>query len=330
MAVTGSRRPDVMAHVAGHLDDPREEVLLAVCERAVAETTGLHHLAYYTDRVLDFALDVLDDEDFAPPAAQARARPGLRRLGRQLSCEFEELDTQLRHAHTGALIRAVLRTDDAEVVCDLVVRTQFVVGVTYTDHRDYIDETNDVDRSLAGLVRELRQLLGLPSQNPGGFEGEFASVADTKWIPPRVEARRGRISGAVEDLCQHALSAPGLNLIAYCVDDEIVFLADVFEHADLSLFFSGMVTPSYRRSFYRELGEQLAEIRTRLGRLSAHTLSERLKRVVLDVEQGAVYYFRVTSRVYLLGVTLHQPRVRAMDLHMAQLARECQEHHPAE
>jgi hypothetical protein len=114
------------------------------------------------------------------------------------------------------------------------------------------------------------------------------------------------------------------------VDDEIVFLADVFEHDELSLYFAGPVTPSYRRRYYRELGEQLAEIRTRLGRVSAHMLSGRLKRVVLDVEQGAVYYFRVSSRVYLVGVTLHQPRVRTMDLRMAELARECQKHHLTE
>ncbi|HEX6353064.1 hypothetical protein [Actinophytocola sp.] len=328
----GSRVPDITAHVGGHIDDPRERALLGICARAVADTVGLHHLAYYTDRVLDFALDVFDDADHAPPDTHTEARPGLRRLGRQLCGEFERLNERLLRAHTGTLIRTVLRTDDAEIVCDLVVRAQFVVAVTYTGLHDYIDESNSVDRTLAGLVRNLRDHVGLPSQNPGGYETESEAdpAEDTRSIEPHVDRRRSRLPREIEDACLSALSAPALHLVAYCVDDETVFLADVFEHPALSMYFPGPVTPEYRRRYYRELCKQLAGIRTRLARVSAHMLNGRLKRVVLDVEQGAVYYFRVTSRVYLVGVTLHQPRVRHMDLRMAQLAAECGKFHPTE
>jgi hypothetical protein len=213
-----------------------------------------------------------------------------------------------------------------------VVRAQFVVGVTYTDAHDHIDESNSVDRALAGLVRNLRDHVGLPSQNPGGYEteSEVDPGAVTRPIEPHVDRRRSRLPREAEQACLAALSASGLHLVAYCVDDEPVFLADVFEHRALSLYFPGPVTPEYRRRYYRDLCRQLAGIRTRLSRVSAHMLRGRLKRVVLDIEQGAVYYFRVTSRVYLVGVTLHQPRVRHMDLRMAQLARECEKFHPTE
>lgn len=332
MTETGGRVPDVTRHVGGHLDDRRELTLLEVCEHAVAGTVGLHHLAYYTDRVLDFALDVLDDERLAPRNTAPSTRPGLLRLGRQLCGEFELLDERLCAAHTGALIRTVLRTDDAEIVCDPVVRAQYVVGVTYTEDQHYVDESNHVDRSLADLVRELRRHVGLGSLNPGGYETDAdpGPTEDTGPFEPHVAPDSGPVPAPVEQACLAALSPHGLHLVAACVDDEIVFLADIFEHPALSLHFAGTVTPRYRRGFYRELGGHLAEIRTRLTRVSARMLRGQLKRLVLDVEQGAVYFFRVNSRMDLVGVTLNQPRVRQTDLRMAELATECGKLQPAE
>ncbi|WP_460406993.1 hypothetical protein [Actinophytocola sediminis] len=342
MTETGGRIPDITAQLGGHLDDQREQTLLHVCESAMARTVDLHHLAYYTDRVLDFTLDVLEDENRAPRHAVTAARPGLQRLGRQLCGEFETLDDRLRQAQTGALIRTVLRTDDAEIVCDPVVRAQFVVGVSYTEAHDYIDESNSVDRSLADLVRSLRTHVGLQSQNVGGYETDTAPTPtpteDSRRIEPHIDAHidartdphHDTIPATVEQACLAALNPHGLHLVACCVDDEIVFLADIFDHSTLALFFAGPVTPRYRRGFYRELGGQLAEIRSRLARVSARMLRGPLKRVVLDVEQGAVYYFRVTSRTYLVGVTLNQTRVRQTDLRMAELAEECGKLHPAE
>lgn len=332
MADTDSQVPDITTHIAGHLGDQREQALLGVCTQAFTDTVGLHHLAYYTDRVLDFALDVLDDEARAPRHSTPSARPGLLRLGRQLCGEFELLDDRLRHAHTGALIRTVLRTDDAEIVCDPVVRAQYLVGVTYTEDQDYIDESNRVDRSLGELVKELRVHVGLRSQNIGGFETDTEPVPteDPARTAPTVVMRRGVSAKPVEDACLAALNPHGLHLIATCVDDEIVFMADVFEHRALSLYFAGPITPKYRRGFYLDLANQLVGIRARLARVSARMLRGQLKRVVLDVEQGAVYYFRVNSRMHLVGVTLHQPRVRQTDLRMAELAMECGKLHSAE
>lgn len=326
--MTGGAGPEVTAHVAGHLTDQpggeREQALLRICEQAVTSTVGLHHLAYYTDRVLDFALDVLAD--------RGSARPGLRRLGRQLCGEFELLDDRLRHAHTGALVRTVLRTDDVEVVCDPVVRAQYVVGVTYTDEHDYIDESNQVDRSLARLVGRLRDQVGLASRNPGGYETDAraAPSTDDRRIAPHVDRRGDALPATVEQACLAALNPHGLHLVGCLVDDEVVFLADILEHSALALYFGGPVTPAYRREFYRELSGQLADIRTRLARVGASTLRGQLKRVVLDVEQGAVYYLRVDSRLHLVGMTLHQPRVRQVDLRLAELATECGKLHPTE
>lgn len=328
MTETGGSGPEVTAHVAGHLTDhpggEREQALLSICAQAVTGTVGLHHLAYYTDRVLDFALDVLDE--------QRTARPGLRRLGRQLCGEFELLDDRLRYAHTGALVRTVLRTDDVEVVCDPVVRAQYVVGVTYTDEHDYIDESNQVDRSLAGLVADLRSQVGLASRNVGGYETDTLATpsTDDRRIEPHVDQRGGELPASIEQACLAALNPHGLHLVGCLVDDEVVFLGDILEHSALALYYGGPVTPAYRREFYRELSGQLAEIRTRLARVSAQMLRGQLKRVVLDVEQGAVYYFRVDSRLHLVGVTLHQPRVRQVDLRLAELAVECGKLHPTE
>ncbi len=320
--------PELTAHVGKHASGEREGALLQICRQTMTNASGLHHLAYYTDRVLDFALDQLETDEVALPQARDKARTGLNRLGRNLCAVFEQLDRSLRNAYTGALIRTVIRTDDAEIVCDPVVRAQYVVGVGYTgDRDDYIDETNDVDRSLAHLVMELREKVGLSSQNLGGFDTETADVVPAEPTLPRVTAD-GSVPDSVKEACLGALNATDLHLVAYCVDDEVVFLADVFDHAALGLYFAGSVTPAYRRTYYRDLCDRLGQIRTQLNRVTALLLRGRLKRVVLDVEQGAVYYLRVSGRVYLAGVTLHQPRVHNADLRMAQLAAECRRHHP--
>jgi hypothetical protein len=252
----------------------------------------------------------------------------MNRLGRQLCAAFEQLDQDMQPAYTGALIRAVFRTDDAEIVCDPVVRSQYVVGIGYTGDRDaYIDEASDVDRSVAGLITDLRGEVGLSSQNPGGFETETADVAPSAASPPHSSSRRP-LPRPIKEACLNALNAAGLHLVAYCVDDEVAFVADVLDHAALGLYFAGAVTPDYRRAYYQSLCDRLGELRAQLNRVTAILLRGRLKRVVLDVEQGAVYYLRVSGRVHLVGVTLHQPRVHNADVRMAQLAIECGRHNP--
>jgi len=317
----------VNIHVGGHVEKSQDDVMYRICRDAVTRTADLHHLAFYTDRVLDFALDVLGGEHDAPAPASMSDRHGLRRLGRQLCHEFEQLDRLLRDGHTGPLIRAVLRTTDAEVVCDPVVRQQFVVGTTYTAGHGYIDESNGVDRSIASLVHALRKQLGLSGQNVGGYDTEH-EVPDTGRSPhePHVETVDGDsvIPPEIETACRNALDPTLLHLVAFCLGDEVVYLGDTFEHRSMRQYFGRETTPLQRRTHYRRLSGQLGDICSSLNRVSAQTLRGRLKRLVLDVEQGAVYYYRLNSGAQLVGVTLFQPRVRQADLRMAQLAQECE------
>lgn len=312
----------IATHVGGHVEKPEDHVLFRTCREAVARTANLHHIAYYTDRVLDFALDVLDDERDATTGTRA----GLRRLGRQLCHEFEGLDRLLRNGRTGVLIRMVLRTADAEIVCDPVVRKQFVVGMSYTDGHDFIDEANDVDRSVATLIGQLRGHLGLTRQNPGGYETEHEELESGRYPhEPHVETVDGEseLPPHVATACREALDPAYLHLVAYCHGDEVLFLADTFDHHSMRPYFGTETTPLHRRAHYRKLSAQLSDIYTSLNRVSANALRNKLKRIVLDVEQGAVYCYRLDNCAHLVGVTLYQPRVHHVDLRMAQLAHEC-------
>jgi hypothetical protein len=320
------RQTNIHVHVGGHVEKPQDDVMYQLCQRAVEQTADLHHIAFYTDRVLDFAMDVLGDERDRPAGASTADRSGLRRLGRQLCHEFERLDKLLREARTGALIRTVLRTADAEIVCDPVVRKQFVVGTTYTEGHDYIDDANNVDRSVAGLVRDLRKQLGLTGQNVGGYDTEHEEP-ETGWPrhEPHVETVDGDsvIPPEIEMACRDALDPAYLHLVTYCIGDEVVYLADTFEHPSMRTYFGRETTPLHRRAHFRRLSGQLSDICSSLNRVSAQTLRGRLKRIVLDVEQGAVYYYRLDNGAQLVGVTLYQPRVHHADVRMARLAREC-------
>lgn len=317
--MSGDHHRNITTHVGGHVEKPEDDLLFRTCRDVVARTTDLHHIAFYTDRVLDFALDVLDDE---------RAnRVGLRRLGRQLCNEFEQLDQLLRNGRTGVLIRVVLRTADAEIVCDPVIRQQFVVGTSYTSGHDYIDEANDVDRAVAKLIGELRAHLGLKGQNPGGYEAEHDKLAIGQFPhDPHVEVMDGggaELPPHVVTACRAALDPAYLHLVAYCHGDEVLFLADTFDHQSMRPYFGRETTPEQRRAHYRMLSAQLSDISTSLNRVSANAVRSKLRRIVLDVEQGAVYCYRLDNSALLVGVTLYQPRVRHADLRMARLAHEC-------
>jgi hypothetical protein len=321
--MSDDRHRHLTAHVGGHVEKPEDDLMFRTCREAVTSAADLHHIAFYTDRVLDFALDVLDDEDEAPAGVN---RVGLRRLGRQLCNEFEQLDQLVRNGRTGVLIRVVLRTADTEIVCDPVVRQQFVVGTSYTEGHDYIDESNDVDRSVAALIGDLRALVGLNQQNPGGFETEYDEL-EIGQVPsePHVEIPDGDspLPPHVATACRNALDPAYLHLVAYCHGDEVLFLADTFEHRTMHPYFGRETTPNQRRAHYRTLSAQLSDISTTLNRVSANAVRSKLKRIVLDVEQGAVYCYRLDNSAHLVGVTLYQPRVRHADLRMARLAHDC-------
>lgn len=317
----------------------------AACRDVVRDGRAVHYLAHYTSAVFDFSVDVLGD-----PPRPADALPGatrrdeLRRLGRQLSFVINGIEQTLLEARTGGLIRTVLHTENGAVFCDSVVPRECVVGVVLSrpsgDPLATIPEVAVGDRAVAGLATRLRERVRLPSLNPGGWE--TAGPPERASEGPagargyrRAEHQRGEPSpvstgtphvwparpGRHAERLVAAVRPDDLHFVAYCSQGNTEFTVDHLGHPSLFPFFT-QITVDARRRFYRGFAAELGALASKLNRTVRTSLGGRLLRLVLDVEQGAVYYYQLGFDDYLVGVTIDQSRVSVADDRMSRLAAE--------
>jgi len=335
---------------------------LETCKEALLEDQGLHHLAYYTGGVLDFAVDVLAHILPVPPGdseALDRRREVFRRVGAQLVYRMVQMTRRLRVLRSGSLIRAVVQTDQGVVFCNQVVGEQCIVVFGLTPESTgwtgtpvtRLSDTLAEDRAAALLATYLRALMSQTTLNPGGWlTTPDIGDPDRAW-PPAVRAgqplpvyRQGTRDEPVylqgtrdepvyrqgswdepADLLRAAVEPDLLHYVAYHQDGHQFCTADVLDHENIAQFFSRLISPADRRSQYDRLGRELGVIVLQMAMDLAPAIGGTISRLVLDVEQGAVYYYRLSNGDYLVGVTVDQDRVSIADDRMARLATSCEQ-----
>jgi hypothetical protein len=318
-------RPDIRETTAEFLSDAFGEAR-RTCRALLATSPQLSFLGHYSQDLFDFGFDVLDGSDQDVEGAQW--------LGRQVSYEMNALNRVLQAARTGGLIRTVLQTERAGVICQSVVPRENVVGLSFddspTDEPDLLltdaPEVRGADLALSGLVDELRALISLPSLNPGGWASaaEPTALAVTQQATePEVWLADAGADRAVLEACLVAARPEDLHFVGYCAGGELLATVDHLGHASLAPFFT-QISVATRRAFYRGFSQQFGPLVLKLNRLLAGLRpSGLLLRVVLDVELGAIYCYRLGTEEYLVGVTVAQARVSNADERMARLARTC-------
>jgi hypothetical protein len=315
------------------------------------DSPALRYAGHYTAGVLDFSVDRLPGPT---------ARDDCQRIGSQLTFTVADLDRVLRHARTGGLIRTVLHTLDGAMFCDFVVPESYLVALATTpgasgapgrgggERGDGGPGTRSValsrlpgiraaDRSTAALVDAMRAQLRLGPQNLGGWLSERPAVTGTPEAAPATPLARpapgGRgpaVAGTLDlpgDLAAEFQAQTGpdaLHYVAYCRAGEPRFALDHFDHPGLRTFFE-QSTPDAQRRFYGDFARDLAGRAVQLGKIVRPVLGRRMARMVLDVEQGAIFYYRVGPGEYLVGVTLDQREVATADDRLGRLAVLCQE-----
>ncbi|MER5262973.1 hypothetical protein ABTZ99_12980 [Actinosynnema sp. NPDC002837] len=302
---------------------PEFDLARQACRAAIAETPALHYLAHYSSGVFDFGVDALGDPPPAPDALPGGTRrEELKRLGRHLTFQVATLDRALQEVRTGRLIRTVLHTEEGALFCDSVVPTEHVVGLVL-DHagagplfgHPAVDEA---DRAVAGLATRLRAQLSLGSLNPGGWESsaDVAPLPVREAVSPHVTAGEGPLTA-----CLAAVRPEDLHLVAHVVGGEVRAMVDCLGDPSLAPFFK-QVTVEARRRFYHGFVQELGALTTKLNRAVSPVVGGLMARLVLDVEMGAIYHYRLRAGEYLVGVTIDQSRVRAADDRMSALAAE--------
>ncbi|MEV6871561.1 hypothetical protein [Amycolatopsis sp. NPDC051128] len=317
-----SRTPDgtavshtVRASHANHAFEPT----IRLC-RETLHANPLDYLAHYSDGLFDFSVDRLVPGEGGP------GREDLQRVGQQLALRLTTVDRKLQEVRTGALIRTVLHTPSGAFFCDSVIPGQQVVGVIRDRSASRIvrnpSDQEDVlaaDQAVALLVTAVRGRISLPSLNPGGWDvPQSPEPAVTGEAIASVQ-QLGRLDERAVELFNEALAIEELHMVAHCRDGEATLIADLFGESVLAPFFL-QSSVAHRRRFYRSFCSELQTTVSTLNRMVKTVLGDLLVRVVLDVEQGAIYYYRLGARDYLVGVTLNQETQSRADERMARLA----------
>jgi hypothetical protein len=323
--------PALAEDVASHAGPAFDHVRAA--GRAALAAGGPHYLAHYSGAVYDFALDVLD-QPTCPSTPPGGVREACQRTGGLLAAAVEDLDDRLGAVRTGALIRTVLHSDKGAFTCVDIVPGEHVLGVVFEAATDGPLATQPLmaasDRVLSDLATEQRRELSLGSQYPGGYgvnqaddeahvSGSGAAKIHVERDPdPSPLLSSDRLTG-VEAVLVEALAPRDVHYLAVCARGRTLLSVDCLDHDDLGRFFVQLSVET-RRAFYRRFSADLPSVIGRLTRISASVTGSRLLRLVLDVEQGAFFYYRLGRGVFLVGVTLDQARVGEADRRIADVA----------
>ena len=314
------------------------------------QSDGLAHLVLYD---CDIPKVVLDASAESPDGESGLSGESAshERAGRQLYYILEELGPDFAALRTGALIRTVLRVPTGAVLYYLVEPGFHLYGATAA-----VERLDELDARMASCVNSLRlparysplnygswfrdqpwaheSAAGSghpaePSRLPDGSapagvpQGGPPSAGDLSAGPYVAENRPGAPAPppGVEEALRSALDVGGLHYIAYHHSPTTAWGYDIFAHPGLGSFFR-VQTPDRRRSRYSRLGQLLPGVVRRMNLSLRAILRGELMQVVLDVEQGAVYFHALPGGRFLVGVTLDQSRVPEADQAVARLGNE--------
>ncbi|RFU36947.1 hypothetical protein DZF91_35500 [Actinomadura logoneensis] len=291
--------------------DEDDQVVAAFVRQARADGAP-HHLGRYDHGVYEFAVGRLDDPS---------RHPLYRGVEEQLAFAMSALDGELSEARTGRLIRMVVHAERGALYAVSVTPRNYVLGIVFGRASApaggpplslaRVALVREADRATCRLADVLRDQIGLPPQNPGGWDTFDEVLAEPERpLPGLVRRERdGALVGRLED----ALHPVGLVYLAYCRDGVLLESADLIEHEQVARGRSARVPAMAVRAFYDRLAEDLGGHARQLAQTSAQAVPGRVLRIVLDVEQGAVYHYRLSPTEYLVGVAVHQAHVCQAD-----------------
>lgn len=326
-AIAVDRAPHITAGFDGKIE---------LCRAAVLSNRSLHYVGHYSGGVFDFGVDVLGHSTLRTDQPLDLRRRLYRSTGRQLGFKVGSLDRVLEDARTGRIIRTVLHTEGGVMYSYSVKPGEYVVALAFATVTAARSDTlllrlpavRDADMAASELTTDLRRQLSLGPENPGGWLTEQpadplrpspATVRPAEAPATEQMHRAGDDDTGIAEQCGGALDPEELAYVAHYGDDTGSFALDVFDHLTIARYFTH-ISPSARRIIYGEVGRQFKFLAGQLSQLVRPLFTGRLLRVVLDVEQGAVYYYRLRPGRYLVGLTLNQDRVSQGDRRMAQLA----------
>ncbi|NEA61828.1 hypothetical protein [Streptomyces sp. SID12488] len=311
-----------------HWTPKRHGLITALCEETLERTPAIRSLAHYSNGILDF---VALRADRAPLSslvteigddAQNESLPG----SRLLLCT-QDLGAVLRPLKTGELMRTVLAGTRAGLWGGRARPDEFLAAVT-----DVPGGVPDMDDAMNRLVTRIRtEVHGLPDELLGG-DAQAKAHLQSGEAPagPHVDFGTAAAPNAVyeqrlRDLWRTQVNTTDLQYAGYYRDWTLVCVGDVFDSQELGPRFMD-VSVRTRRTAYRDLSRSLRghliRLKDALDLIAPPPVNgASVERLVLDVQEGAVYVHWTSPRAFLLGVTLDQRQVANAEQRLAALAR---------
>jgi hypothetical protein len=286
-------------------------------------TRRVQYVAYYIQGNQQFWQDTFDSDD--EPGIDSlddakRKRESLHTSGQQLHYVVARLDKAFVPVRSGRLIRCVFDVGDGALFYHSPFAGEYLVGAALAETP--ADEADAAMGHLCDLVRLARGYGG--HLNPGGMHSEYdvdVEEADLADDEPYIE--ESGLDGARAELAGHfraALSPEALHFVTYLEGAEPVRSADLLRHPKLAAL-TVDTDHDERRKHYERIGKLTYITSHRLDRTLLPLLGGTLRRVVLDVEAGALYYRRLGRDAALIGVTLDQAKVAVAEATMNTLAQ---------
>lgn len=308
---------------------PRSHGLItALCEETVARTAAIRSLSHYSNGILDFAVLRADRAPLAGLTgssgddAQDESLPG----SRLLLCA-QDLGTALRPLSTGELMRTVLANGRSGLWGGRARPDEFLAAVT-----DVPDGVPAMDEAMNRLVTRIRtEVHHLSDELPGGDPYAGLSAGTTvQDVALHVDLGTAAASDPaheqlLRDLWRTHVNTTDLHYAGYYRDWALVCVGDAFDSQELGPRFLS-VSVHTRRTAYRDLPRilrgHLVRLTDALGLIApSPDDGASVDRLVLDVQEGAVYIRWISPGVFVLGVTLDQQQVRTAELRLAVLAQ---------
>lgn len=323
------RGPAPAARHASHVDAKFAATREACC-LALIQSPELHYLGHYTDGAYDFSYDRLDGLSGQPDPMDYE------RMGVQITNAVCGFDRMLREVRTGALIRTVVHGQQGLAVCNSALPTEHVVGFSHAPSvlpaegivLSKLCGARKVDEILSVLATKLREQVSLGSQNPGSWISAKPGDVPLPPVDTPLDSEHCLIEGAASErinrLFADQVDPVDLQFVAYCRNGQVEFSADQFDDPQLGPYFQE-ISVAERRLFYQNMCRQFPMVVRKFGRISVSVTGGKIERLVLDVEQGALYYYRICPGEYLVGVTIDQRQVASADDKIGEIALRCRD-----
>lgn len=301
-------QPEVL--VEDHWTEPDSPVTRACRDAVAAHRPVFRSVAHYSHGVLDFVVRPPGSEPLRTPrnvGGDPRATEGW--PGRHLVVCMEDFDRSLRRFDTGELMRLVVGAPEGGMYCARIRAGQHLVGVTLSG-----DTVVELDEGLNDLVRTIRtRVHHLPDESLGGapdLEASAPGGAGRLHLEVGLSTENADEEAELRSAWQSHVNPVDLQYAAYYRDWRMVCAGDTFDDPSLRVRLVN-IAGNERRSMYRDLAARLRADITRLRHVLRPVSSGPIERLVLDVQEGAVYIHWLDhgTGAFLVGVTVDQFQV---------------------